>query len=232
VLDFARYRVLTFDCYGTLIDWERGILDALRPVCARHGASRSDDELLALFARTEAPIQQGPYRPYREVLREAMVRLGRHLGFELQSREAEALARSLPSWPPFPDTVPALRRLARRFALGVISNVDDDLFAGTSDRLGVRFEWVVTAQQVGSYKPARANFHRALERIGRPWDQVLHVAQSLFHDVAPARSLGLATVWVDRRAGRAGTGATPPSDPRPDLEVPDLATLAALATHG
>jgi 2-haloacid dehalogenase len=232
VLDFDRFRVVTFDCYGTLIDWERGMLDALRPVCTRHGVSRADDKLLALFARTEAPIQQERFRPYRQVLREAMRRLARELGFEPREEEVDALARTLPSWPPFPDTVPALQRLGRRFALGVISNVDDDLFAGSARQLGVRFDWVVTAQQVGSYKPARANFHRALERIGHPWDQVVHVAQSLFHDVGPARSLGLATVWVNRRAGRAGSGATPPAEVLPDQEVPDLATLAALAVPG
>lgn len=230
MLDFGRFRVLTFDCYGTLIDWEAGIAGALRGVCARHGLRRSDEELLALFAATEAPVQAGPFRPYREVLRETMRLLADRLGLAPGPEDLDALATSLPAWPPFPDTVPALRVLSRRFRLGVISNVDDDLFAGTAAQLGIGFDWVVTAQQVRSYKPSRNNFHRALERIGLPSDQVLHVAQSLFHDVGPARSLGLATVWVNRRAGRTGSGATPEASVRPDLEVPDLATLARLAT--
>ena len=129
----------------------------------------------------------------------------------------------------FPDTVAALARLKTRYQLGVISNVDDDLFAGSARQLGVDFDWVVTAQQVRSYKPSTNNFERALERIGRPRSEILHCAQSLFHDVGPANGMGLATVWVDRRAGKSGTGATPPSSAKPDLTVPDLATLARLA---
>ncbi len=230
MLDFTRFRALTFDCYGTLIDWESGIVTTLSAVLARHGISRDDEELLRLFAETEAPIQAGPFRPYREVLRETMRVLADRIGFVPSARDLDALATSLPDWPPFPDTVEALRALAGRYRLGIISNVDDDLFAGTAARLEVEFAWVVTAQQAGTYKPSRNNFFRALDRIGLPWDQVLHVAQSLFHDVAPARSLGLATVWVNRRAGRPGGGATPPAQARPDVEVPDLASLARLAT--
>ncbi len=228
-MNFARFSVLTFDCYGTLIDWESGILAALRAVLAPRGISRTDDDLLGLFAEIEAPLQTGPFRPYREVLDLAMTALCRRLDFEPRAEEATALSRSLPTWRPFPDTVLALRRLASRFDLGIISNVDDDLFAGSAAQLGVDFRWIVTAQQVGSYKPAPANFHWALERIGRPREQILHCAQSLFHDVATAQALGLATVWVNRRHGKIGGGATPPSAAVPDLEVPDLATLAALA---
>lgn len=228
-LDLTQFEAITFDCYGTLIDWEQGILTALRPVVRRYGVDRSDDELLALFAEIEAPIQQGPFRRYREVLHEAMRRLAARLGCEVTAPEVACLADSLPDWPPFADTVPALEALARRYRLGIISNVDDDLFRGTARRLGVEFSWVITAEQVGSYKPSRHNFFRALERIGLPWDRVLHSAQSLYHDIATARSLGLATVWVNRRSGRAGGGATPSATARPDLEVPDLASLARLA---
>lgn len=231
MLDFTRFRVLTFDCYGTLIDWESGIAAALSAVLARHGIRRDEEELLRLFAETEAPIQAGPFRPYREILRETTRVLADRLGFAPDHQDLDALATSLPHWPPFPDTVAALRALAGRYRLGIISNVDDDLFAATAARLEVEFAWVVTAQQARTYKPSRNNFFRALDRIGLPWDQVLHVAQSLFHDVAPARSLGLATVWVNRRAGQPG-GATPPSQARPDLEVPDLARLALLAGAG
>ncbi|MFN0177893.1 MAG: haloacid dehalogenase type II [Gemmatimonadales bacterium] len=230
MLDFHRATVLTFDCYGTLIDWEAGILRALRSVVDPRGLAISDDDLLRRFARVESPIQQGPFLNYRTVLDRGLVALCRDLGFEPTLAETTALSDSLPSWPPFPDTVPALRRLAERFRLGIISNVDDDLFAGSARLLEVPFDWIVTAQQVGSYKPAVANFKRALERIGRPRAEIVHCAQSLFHDVGPAQSLGLATVWVDRRGGKPG-GATPPSAAVPDLTVPDLATLARVATE-
>jgi 2-haloacid dehalogenase len=228
---FESARVLTFDCYGTLIDWESGILAALRSVLGPRGIAPTDDELLTRFARIESPIQQGPFRPYREVLDLSMTALCRELGFAATEPETTALSRSLPSWPPFADTVAALRTLATRFRLGVISNVDDDLFAGSARQLEVAFDWVVTAQQVGAYKPSPANFQRALAAIGRPRNEVVHCAQSLYHDIAPARSLGLRTVWVDRRAGKAGGGATPapPAGAVPDLTVPDLETLARVA---
>lgn len=228
-IDWTGVRVLTFDCYGTLIDWETGILAALRPVCLRHGVPASDAHLLELYARFEPPLQQGPFRRYRVVLRETMAALAAELGFAPTDEDLGALAASLPHWPPFPDTVAALERLATRFALGIISNIDDDLFAGSAEQLGVRFDSVMTAERARSYKPSRNNFHRALEVIGQPIDAIVHVAQSLYHDIGPARSLGLRTVWVNRRIGKSGSGATPPSTAKPDLEVPDLATLASLA---
>jgi 2-haloacid dehalogenase len=224
-MDFARFRTLTFDCYGTLIDWEAGILGALRPVVAAHGAAVGDEALLGLYGEIEAAVEAEPFRRYREVLREVVRRLGGRLGFAPTAAEVESLPDSLASWPPFADTRQALGALATRYELVVVSNVDDDLFAATAAGLGVGFHRVVTAQQAGAYKPSERMFRLALERIGRPPGEVLHVAQSLFHDVAPARALGLATVWVNRRAGRPGSGATPPAAARPDLEVPDLATL-------
>jgi len=224
----AECRALTFDCYGTLIDWETGILKSLRSVLTPRRIQLDDDQLLSLFAAIESPIQQGPFRSYRDVLHASMRRIADHLGFVPDGDEVSALSRSLPDWPPFPDTVPALAALGHRYRLGIISNTDDDLFAGTARRLETHFDWVITAQQAGSYKPSRNNFHRALERIGLPWDQVTHVAQSLYHDIGPARSLGLATVWVNRRAGKSGFGATPAARVLPDLEVPDLATLARI----
>ncbi len=228
-MNFAPFTVLTFDCYGTLIDWEAGILAGLRSVLDPRGISRGDDELLGLFAELEAPIQYGEFRSYRDVLDLTMAALSARLGFAPTEAERTAISAGLPSWRPFPDTVAALARLKTRYQLGVISNVDDDLFAGSARQLGVDFDWVVTAQQVRSYKPSTNNFERALERIGRPRSEILHCAQSLFHDVGPANGMGLATVWVDRRAGKSGTGATPPSSAKPDLTVPDLATLARLA---
>ena len=227
-MDFDRFDVLTFDCYGTLIDWEYGIVAALRPVLEAHGLRRTDDEILELFGAIESAVQQGEFLAYAEVLRRVMDRIAERLDVRLGPGERDALVDSIGDWPAFADVPLALRRLRDRYRLVVVSNVDDDLFARTAPNLGVDMDAVITAQQVRSYKPAAAHWERMLERTGAPKDRVLHVAQSLFHDIAPAKALGFATVWVNRRAGRAGGGATPPSEARPDLEVPDLATLVRL----
>jgi 2-haloacid dehalogenase len=228
-LDFGRFDALTFDCYGTLIDWETGILRGLRRVLDPRGVAATDDELLEAYARAEADIEAGPYRRYRDVLAEALRRVARAQGVAPSDDEVSAFGGSVGDWPAFPDSAAALARLKARYRLGVITNCDDDLFALSNRRLGVEFDWIVTAQQVGSYKPNGRNFEVALERIGLPQDRILHVAQSLFHDHVPARRLGLATAWIDRRAGRTGFGATPPAEASPDLAVADMASFAELA---
>jgi 2-haloacid dehalogenase len=228
MLDFRRFRVLTFDCYGTLIDWESGILDALRPLLAAHKKSLGDDKLLELYAELEAEAEAGEYQPYRKILESVARGVGRRLGFEASEQEARSLPGSLRRWRPFPDTVAALRKLKTRYKLAIVSNTDDDLFADTARLLEVPFDWVITAQQAGSYKPSHRNFKLALERIALPPDEVLHCAQSIYHDVVPARALGLATVWVNRRGAKGG-GATKAAEGEPDLEVPDLKTLAEVA---
>ncbi len=228
-LDFGRFDVLTFDCYGTLIDWEAGILAGLRRVLGPHGVAATDDELLEAYARAEAELEAGPYRRYREVLGEGLRRVSGEHGVKPTAAEIVAFGGSVGEWPAFSDSAAALARLAKRFRLGVITNCDDDLFALSNPRLGVQFDWVVTAEQVGAYKPDPRNFEGALERIGRPRERVLHVAQSLYHDHVPARRLGLATAWIDRRRGRPGFGATPPAEATPDLSVPDMTTFAERA---
>jgi 2-haloacid dehalogenase len=230
-MDFRRFTVLTFDCFGTLIDWETGILAALKPILKARGLKLPDQALLALYGQLESQIEAEPYRPYREVLCEVVRRMARRLGFMASRDEAESLPGSLGAWPPFPDSASALTRLGRRFDLAVVSNVDDDLFARAAPKLGVRLHAVVTAEQARSYKPSLAMFRLALDRLARPVPEILHVAQSLYHDIAPARDLGLTTVWVNRRGKKRGPGASPPSEARPDLEVPDLATLARLAAR-
>ncbi len=229
MLDLDRFTHLSFDCYGTLIDWERGILAALRPVLDGHAIALSDEETLELYGELEASAERAPYRRYHEVLAHVMDGFGERLGFVPTAEERGALAASVGDWPPFPDTVDALQALARRFQLVILSNIDDDLFALSARHLGGTFAAVITAEQVGSYKPDPHNFRTLLERLDIPADRVLHVAQSLFHDIVPARALGLTTVWVNRRHDRPGAGATPPATARPDLEVPDLRTLAQLA---
>ncbi len=230
MLDFDHVTHLTFDCYGTLIDWERGILTALRPVLARHGIALSDEQILERYGELESAAERGAYHPYRDVLATVMDGFGERLGFTPAANERAALAASVGDWPAFPDTVAALELLARRFRLVILSNIDDDLLALSVRRLGVTFVATVTAEQVGSYKPDPRHFRVALERLNIAPDRILHVAQSLFHDIAPANALGLTTVWVNRRHDRAGFGATPPATARPALEVPDLQTLAQLAS--
>lgn len=230
MLDFSRFTALTFDCYGTLIDWEAGILQAIRPVLSVHGVRATDQRILETFARLEASEEREEYKPYREVLRNVMGRLGREMECEFVERELDRLPESIRRWPAFPDTAEALQALSQRYSLNVISNIDHDLFELTRPRLGVELEHVVTAELCRSYKPAKRNFRVMLALLDMPTDRVLHIAQSLYHDVAPARELGLATVWVNRRAAKPGTGATAPADGvEPHVEVPDLASLAQMA---
>lgn len=227
-MDFNSYEVLSFDCYGTLIDWESGILAALGPVLAAHDVHLSDVGVLELYAAIEPEAQAGQFVRYREVLRRVMRELGSRVGFMPSPSETDRLADSLGSWKPFPDSVEALQTLSRTFRLAVITNMDDDLFALSARRLKVRFDWVITSEQIGSYKPSLRNFRSAIERIGARPETMLHVAQSVYHDIVPANALGLHTVWVNRRSGQEGSGATPRASARPDMEVPDLATLVSM----
>jgi 2-haloacid dehalogenase len=228
-LDFDRFDAITFDCYGTLIDWEEGILNALQPVLAPRGVETAPDELLERYARHEAELEAGDYLPYREILARALRRLCDELGVSPSEAEADVFAQAIADWPAFPDTAAALRRLHTRFRLGVITNCDRDLFALSNRRLGITFDWVVTAEDSRAYKPGLRPFELAFETIDVPRERILHAAQSLFHDHVPAGQLGLASVWVDRRHDREGFGATPPASASPDLVVPDMATLARLA---
>ena len=229
MLDFHRFQALTFDCYGTMIDWEKGIFSALRPILEAHGKTIDDFALLKLYSELELKAEQGEFRKYREVLQSVVAGFGEQLGFKPSEEEIRSLPGSLPQWPPFPDTVAALKRLQTRYKLAVISNIDDDLFAGSEPKLQAQFDHVITAEQARSYKPSHNNFRLALKRLGLAPDHVLHVGQSLYHDVTPAKSLGIATVWVNRPSPRPGTGAARTADGKPDLEVSDLATLADIA---
>lgn len=246
-LDPKRFDLLTFDCYGTLVDWEAGIVRAVRGVCTGHGAAQrshgpaqragrtsapesipDDAAILSAFGAAEHLVQAERYRSYRQVLALTLEKMGDTLGFRPTPSECDAFAASVGDWPAFPDTVDALGRLAGRFRLGIVSNVDDDLFGRTCDHLRTDFDWVVTAQQVGSYKPARAHFEEMARRSGIARERTLHVAQSLFHDIAPASALGYATVHVDRPSRGDGSGATPLADARPDATVTDMASVARL----
>jgi 2-haloacid dehalogenase len=231
-MDFSRFTTISFDCYGTLIDWESGILPVLRTVLGNHGQSLPDAALLELYGEFEAEAESGPYRTYRDVLQAVVRAFADRLHFEASPAEIRSLHESLGAWPPFPDTVRALRELQKRYQLVVISNIDNDLFAETRKHLGMEFDGAITAEQARSYKPSINNFQMALRACALSPDRLLHAAQSIYHDVVPARSLGISTVWVNRKSARPGVGAVRASaalafEKRADLEVPDLASLAA-----
>ena len=223
-LYWARFEALTFDCYGTLIDWESGLLAALRPVLKSHAEDLSTEQILQIYAELE-PKAQNPYRRYSDVLAEVVRGFGERLGFEVSEAEAQCLPQSLKDWLPFPDTVESLEKLKARYKLAIISNTDDDLFAGTVRHLNVSFDEVITAEQARAYKPSPAPFRLAMQRLGLSPNRVLHVGQSIYHDVLPAKSLGIATALVFRR----GYGATRAVEGEADLIVPDLRTLASIA---
>jgi len=224
------FEIISFDCYGTLIDWETGILSALRPIFQSYKLQLSDEHLLELFAEEESKNQVRDYFNYKTILKKAMRGFAGRFKMTLTSSENDALLNSLKSWRPFPDTVEALKALRQKYKFAVISNIDDDLFKESAQALQVSFDWVITAESLKSYKPSLNNFRKALQKMEAAPEKVLHVAQSLYHDIVPAKTLGLATVWVNRRKGKTGFGATPPAQAEPDLEVAGLAELVGILT--
>jgi 2-haloacid dehalogenase len=228
MLDFSQFEWLSFDCYGTLIDWESGILGYLAPLLQSKGCALTDEQILNLYSDFEPREQAGAYRSYRKVLAAVVRDFARELSFGVSDAEAAGLADSMRGWRPFADTVAGLRRLQSRYKLAILSNIDDDLFACSAQHLQVSFDCVITAQQVGSYKPSLQNFEALLRRLAIPRNRLLHVAESLYHDVVPARSLEISTVWVNRRKGKAAA-ASKLANVLPDMEVADLAGLAELA---
>lgn len=216
-MNLAGFRVLTFDCYGTLIDWESGIATALRPLTARANVTLNDEALLGAFAAEETAQQAAtPDLAYASLLGLVHGRLARRWGVAEDAAENNRFGASIGDWPAFPDTAGALRALQTRYKLVILSNVDRASFQASNARLGVTFDAIHTAQDIGSYKPDPRNFVYLLDRLaegGFQKSDVLHVAQSLFHDHAPANAIGLASAWIDRRHGKTGWGATAPPPP-------------------
>jgi 2-haloalkanoic acid dehalogenase type II len=231
-LNLADFDALSFDCYGTLIDWEAGIAAVLRRWADAHGLSMPDEELLRAYSTHEARSEaEHAAELYPLILARSMRALGDELGVPVDEAEAEAFGASVPDWPAFPDSAEALGRLARHYQLIILSNVDRTSFAGSNRRLGVTFTSILTAQDVGSYKPDPRNFDalaREVDRLGVAPGRLLHVAQSLFHDHVPAKAAGLPTVWIDRRQGHPGWGATPepPAPVTPDRTFGSMAEFA------
>jgi 2-haloacid dehalogenase len=235
-MKMSDFEALSFDCYGTLIDWESGIHAGLAPLLARSGVGLSRDAVLEAFARVEVRQQETtPDMVYSEVLACVHEQLAAEWGVARDAAEDAAFGRSVGDWPAFPDSAEALRYLNQHFRLIILSNVDRESFRASNARLGVTFDAIYTAQDIGSYKPDRRNFDYLVERvqeIGRA--KLLHVAQSLFHDHVPAQAIGLKTAWIDRRHASGGWGATAPvaADVRYDFRFTSLAGLAAAHRAG
>jgi 2-haloacid dehalogenase len=225
------FRVLTFDCYGTLIDWESGIFTALRPLLAKGGITLSRDAALEAFARHESAQEaETPTMIYSDLLAEVHRRLAREWDVPATEPEHIAFGASVPNWPEFADTVSALQYLKKYYQLVILSNVDRESFRGSNRRLGVEFDAIYTAQDIGSYKPSPANFQYLLDHLaerGIAKGDILHTAQSLFHDHVPAKKFGLANAWIDRRHDQGGWGATaaPPAEVACDFHFTSLAAM-------
>ncbi len=230
MIDWSAIQAITFDCYGTLIDWEQGITAALRPLLeARNARAFSDRELLEAYAHAEAREESQAYKPYRQILQAVTRSLATTFSATLLPADTHVLENSIAYWPAFPDTPAAMNQLSYRFQLIILSNIDRDLFEQTRPKLGANLTHIITAQDVRSYKPGPAHFEAALQKTNLAPSRICHVAQSLYHDISVARSLGFPTVWINRRGDRPGSGATPPASAKPDLEAPDLASLAKIA---
>ena len=224
--DFSGIEWLSFDCYGTLVDWETGIPAAATHALGSYGVHPTDAEILQLFSDVEPLVQSsGEFKTYRVVLREVMEMIGDRLNVQLADEHANCLSDSLTHWPVFPDAGPSLQTLKQRYKLGIISNVDDDLFAGSARGLGVEFDAVITSQQARAYKPNLRSFELAEAAMSVGKERWLHVGESLYHDIGPANQLGVRSVWVNRAERGGGTRST---DAVPDLVVPDLAALAKI----
>lgn len=226
------FKVLTFDCYGTLIDWETGMVNALTPLTDRLGGRFTRDEILEAHARHESSQQkQTPYKRYREVLAVVYRRLAEEWNLSVDWDECIRYGESIKDWPAFPDTADALRYLKQHYRLVILSNVDNESFAASNKKLGVELDAIYTAEDIGSYKPADANFEYMLRLLkGRGYEKsdILHTAESMFHDHAPANRHGLASAWIYRRYEQEGFGATmnPGEMPRYDFCFHSMGEMA------
>ena len=231
-MQLTDFKVLTFDCYGTLIDWETGISESLKPLAARAGKAFTRDQLLEAHARHEAPQQaETPGMIYSELLMRVHDRIARDWGVEPVPAESQAHGRSIKDWPAFVDSAAALQYLKKYYKLVILSNVDRESFKASRAKLQVEFDHVFTAEDIGSYKPDLRNFEYMLEKLaaeGIRKHEILHTAESLFHDHLPANKMGLASAWIHRRDGKEGFGAThvPENMPKYDFRFTSMASMA------
>ncbi len=213
--------VMSFDCYGTLIDWEEGIWNTINKILARRGINKRRESILSLYAQIESRAER-EYKPYKEILKEVMGEIGRVLGIELEEEEKYALVKSIPYWPAFSDSKDALMRIKEDFRIAIISNVDNDIIEETIKNLGVDFDFIITAEMAKAYKPDLRVFKYAEDIMQVDKSNWFHTAQSIYHDIIPAKKLGVKTVWIKRR----GFGATPPANAKSDFNFLSLEDLA------
>jgi len=231
-MKLSDFTTLTFDCYGTLIDWESGMLQALRPLTERASRKLTTDDIFEAHARHESAQQlQTPAMRYSELLAVVCKRIAEEWGIAVTWKECIAYGNSVKDWPAFPDTVEALKYLKKHFKLAILSNIDNESFSASAERLQVAFDAVYTAQEVGGYKPSDRNFDYMIQKLsglGVEKGQILHTAQSLFHDHVPANKHGLASCWIDRRHDKDGSGATmnPGTMPHHDFRFTNMAEMA------
>jgi 2-haloalkanoic acid dehalogenase type II len=232
LMKLTDFDALTFDCYGTLIDWESGIVTALDPLVKRSGKALTRDQILETFGRHESPQQQvTPTAAYPEILRAVYDRIVKEWDVPALESEREAFGGSVKDWPAFPDSVDALRYLKQHYQLVILSNIDRETFKASNERLGVVFDHIYTAQDVGSYKPDPRNFTYMIEHLaaaGVAKDKILHTAESLYHDHVPANKAGLVSAWIYRRHGQEGLGAThiPETMPKYDFQFKSMKEMA------
>jgi 2-haloacid dehalogenase len=231
VAKLSQFKALTFDCYGTLIDWESGMIEALKPLTSKASKLLKRDEILEAHARHESSQQvHTPTKLYRDLLATVYRRLGEEWGVAVSWSDCVAYGRSIRNWPAFADSAPSLQYLKRHYKLAILSNVDNESFSFSNEKLGVDFDAVYTAEDCGAYKPARSNFDYMLTKLRTieiEKSEILHTAESLFHDHGPANAIGLASCWIHRRYGQAGSGATVPLQqaPRYDFRFESLTDM-------
>ncbi len=233
--NLSQFRILTFDCYGTLIDWETGLLQALADYLPEVLRKGDKETILQDFAQFEPEYQrQHPSALYPDVLAGVFRHLATHYDISYSEADALKFGQSIPKWPPFPDSVAALAYLKLHYPLAILSNIDSRSFAGSNQHLGVAFDYVFTAQEIRSYKPSIRNFEYMLDQLsqdGFQKNEILHVAQSVFHDHIPAKSIGLKTAWIDRRKHQAGWGATMPPETMPAVDFHFESMVEFADTH-
>jgi 2-haloacid dehalogenase len=231
-MQLTDFKVLTFDCYGTLIDWENGITKALQPLLAQSGKTLSRDEVLEAFARHEAAQEtETPSMIYSELLAVVHSRIASEWGIQPSALESKSFGRSVPDWPAFSDSPTALQYLKKHYKLAILSNVDRESFQGSNARLQIEFDYIFTAQDIGSYKPNPRNFEYMVDKLrdaGFRKNEILHTAESLYHDHLPANGAGLASAWIYRRHAQKGFGATHPPEaiPKYDFQFKSMEAMA------
>ena len=234
MLDFTRFKALTFDCYGTFIDWEAGILKSLKMLFKSKNVSISDAEILESYAKFEHDLEHGEFKIYSKILNGVVRKFAEKYNFEVSEREADVLSKNFHLWVPFSDTGSAIRSLKRHYKMGPLTNIENKLFDISACLLEEELDWVLTAEDIGSYKPSLSNFEYMLKYLndnyGIKKNQIIHVAQSKFHDIVPAKAMGITNIWVNRKSVKPGTGVALSAQVKPDLEVPDLKTLARVVS--